>query len=54
MVPLTLLLHRILGGQGDTTEDNDDHDEGVKAGNGDNSVDENPNPVVSKIGSVIK
>lgn len=37
-VPSTLLLHRVLGGQGDGAEDDDDHDESVEEGEGDHGV----------------
>ena len=37
-VPLTGLLHWVLGGQGDGAQDNDYHDEGVKEWIGYNGV----------------
>ena len=44
MVSSTLLLNGVLGSQGDAAEDDYDHDEGVEAGNGDDAMDEDPNP----------
>ena len=42
MITLTLLLDGILGRQSNAAENDDDHDEGIKAGNGDNAMDQNP------------
>ena len=48
VVLLAVLLHRVLGGQGDAAQDDDDHDERLEAGNSDDAVNENANPVKSK------
>ena len=43
-VPRTSLLHRVLGGEGDGAEDDDDHDESVEERVGHHSVDCQPKP----------
>ena len=48
VVPLAVLLDWILGGQRDAAQDDDDHDERLEAGNSDDAVNENANPVKSK------
>ena len=45
-VPSTLLLHRVLGGQGDGAEDDDDHDESVEEREGDHGVNCQPEPII--------
>ncbi len=44
VVALALLLDRVLGGEGDAAQDNDDHDERVEAGQRDDSMNKNPDP----------
>ena len=48
VVPLAVLLHGVLGGQRNAAQDDDDHDERLEAGNSDDAVNENANPVKSK------
>ncbi len=38
VIPLAVLLNRVLGGQGDTAQDDDDHDERFEARNRHNPV----------------
>ena len=42
MIALTLLLDGILGRQCNAAENDDDHDEGIKARDGDNAMNKNP------------
>lgn len=44
-VPLTLLLNGIFSGQGNTAEDDDDHNEGIEARDCHNAMDKNPHTV---------
>ena len=46
MVSFTLLLHWILGRQGDATQNNDDHDKGVETGDGHDAVNEDANAIM--------
>ena len=46
VVSFTLLLHWILGRQGDATQNNDDHDEGVETGDGHDAVHEDANAII--------
>ena len=51
VVLLAVLLHRVLGGQGDAAQDDDDHDERLEAGDRHDAVDQDPDPGVDIINS---
>ena len=44
VIPLAVLLHWVLGGQGNAAQDDDDHDERLEAGNRHDPVNQDPDP----------